>query len=110
VKEFYRRYLQCCNDHRFGELGEFVAERVEINGVPGDLAGYGAGLLSVVDNYPDFHWHLQHVLVEGEWMSARLVDTYTGDDGPRALQEFAFYRVSGGRIVQVWGDLDRDRL
>jgi predicted ester cyclase len=50
------------------------------------------------------------VLVEGEWMSARLVDTYTAGDGPRALQEFAFYRVSGGRIVQVWGDLDRDRL
>jgi hypothetical protein len=33
-------------------------------------------------------------VLEGEWMSARLVDTYTGDDGPQALQEFAFYRVS----------------
>ena len=24
LEAFYRRYLQRCNEHRFGELGEFV--------------------------------------------------------------------------------------
>jgi len=29
---FYRRYLQCCSEHRFGKLGKFVGENVEVNG------------------------------------------------------------------------------
>jgi predicted ester cyclase len=29
---FYRHYLRCCNEHRFGELGEFAGEHVEVNG------------------------------------------------------------------------------
>jgi predicted ester cyclase len=27
-----------------------------------------------------------------------------------SIQEFAVYRVAGGRIIEVWGDLDRIRL
>ena len=26
--DFYRRYIDCCNQHRFEELGEFVAQDV----------------------------------------------------------------------------------
>ena len=29
---FYRRYNACCNEHRFEELGEFVARDVAIDG------------------------------------------------------------------------------
>jgi predicted ester cyclase len=108
---FYRRYLQRCNEHRFEELGEFVDERVEVNGAPHDVRRYGEGLRSVVDAYPDFHWDLQHLLVDGDWMCAHLIDTYTTPDGhPRTLQELAMYHVNDGHIAQVWGDLERRRL
>ena len=44
-------------------------------------------------------------------MSAHLFDTYTTVDGrPAVLQEFSLYRLKDDRIVQVWGDLDPDRL
>jgi hypothetical protein len=29
---FYRRYNACCNEHRFGDLAEFVACDVAIDG------------------------------------------------------------------------------
>jgi predicted ester cyclase len=82
LEAFYRRYLQRCNEHRFDELGEFVDENVEVNG-----------------------------LVDGCWLSAHLVDTGTTPTGRSIdIQEFAIYRVAGGRIIEVWGDLDRIRL
>lgn len=110
-REFYRRYLQRCNEHRFGELDEFVAEDVEINGVPRGLRAYGEGLGSVVEAFPDFHWDLRHLLVDGPWLGAHLVDTGTTPAGRAVeVQEFAVYRMAGDRIVAVWGDLERSRL
>lgn len=109
--EFYRRYLRCCNERRFDDLGEFVAAHVEVNGEPSDLTSYAAGLRSVVETWPDFRWHLQHVLVDGDRLAALLVDTFIGPDGRAAsLQELAMYRLEEGRIVQVWGDLGPERL
>ncbi|TDW77829.1 ester cyclase [Kribbella pratensis] len=111
LDDFYRSYLQRCNEHRFDELGEFVDGSVEVNGVPHDLQRYAGGLQSVVQEYPDFHWELRHLLVDGEWLSAHLIDTYTTSAGRTAsLQELAMYRVADGRIVQVWGDLEHSRL
>jgi predicted ester cyclase len=111
MEKFYRRYLLRCNEHRFEELGEFVDESVEVNGAPHDVRRYAAGLRSVVEQYPDFHWDLQHLLIDGGWLSAHLIDTYTTADGRATrLQEFAVYHVTAGRIDEVWGDLGQDRL
>jgi predicted ester cyclase len=48
-----RRYLQRCNEHRFDELGEFVAE--DVNGPTEGLSRYIAGLRAVVEAFPDDH-------------------------------------------------------
>ncbi|WBQ08216.1 ester cyclase [Kribbella sp. CA-293567] len=80
--DFYRRYLQRCNEYRFEELGEFVAE--DVSGSVAGLDHYVTGLRAVVKAFPDYHWDLQHVLVDGDWLSARLiscrrhVDSVTG--------------------------------
>ncbi|TCC07760.1 ester cyclase [Kribbella soli] len=111
LEEFYRRYLQRCNEYRFEGLGEFIDDRVEVNGAPHDVRRYAAGLRNVVQEYPDFHWDLRHLLIDGGWLSAHLIDTYTAPAGRSvSLQELAMYHVKDGRIVQVWGDLDHARL
>ena len=111
LEAFYRRYLQCCNEHRFDELDEFVDEHVEVNDTVQGLHGYAGGLGAVVQAVPDYHWDLRHLLVDGCWLSAHLVDTGTTPAGRLvSIQEFAMYRVASGRIVEVWGDLDRARL
>ncbi|MFB9238771.1 ester cyclase [Plantactinospora siamensis] len=111
LKAFYRRYLQRCNEHRFDELAEFVAEDVEVNGRPHGLRAYGAGLGDVVEALPDFHWDLRHLLIDGSWLSAHLTDTATSPTGRSVtIREFALYRIVDGRIAQCWGDLERSRL
>ncbi|ADB31048.1 protein of unknown function DUF1486 [Kribbella flavida DSM 17836] len=110
MEAFYRRYLQRCNERRFAELGEFVAEDVEVNGSPAGLAEYAGGLAAVIELVPDFQWELEHLLIDGSWLSARLIDTGTTPTGRSATkQELAMYRLDGGRIVQCWGDLDREQ-
>ena len=108
---FYRRYIDRCNEHRFDELGEFVDQNVEVNGAVHGLRNYAAGLRSVVEAFPDFHWDLQHLLIDDCWLGAHLTDTGTSVAGRRVtIAEFAIYRLAGGRFIAVWGDLDKYRL
>jgi predicted ester cyclase len=122
LADFYRRYIARCNAHRFDELGEFVDDDVRVNDAPCGLGQYGAGLRDVVEAFPDFHWDLRHLLVDGNWLCAHLTDagTHAGTflDVPAtgrriSAAEFAVYRVERGKIVEVWGDLGpalRDQL
>jgi predicted ester cyclase len=96
-----------------------VAEDVEVNGRPRGLEGYVAGLEAVVEAFPDYRWDLQHLLIDGSWLSAHFIDTGTHKGtflGVTATgrfvttQEFAVYRIDGDRIVEVWGTADDLRL
>ena len=75
---FYRRYNACCNEHRFEDLGQFVARDVAIDGTVRGLDAYAAELRAVVRAFQ---------------ATGRSV----------ALPEFAFYRVDAGQIAEVWG-------
>jgi predicted ester cyclase len=111
LKERYQRYLACCNEHRFEDLGDFVASDAGVNGEAVGLSGYVSGLVEVVQAFPDFHWEIEHLVVEQDWLGAHLTDTGTALDGRRIrIQEFALYRFAGDRIAAAWGDLDRWRL
>jgi predicted ester cyclase len=72
---FYRRYLKRCNEHRFDELGEFVAD--DVNGPTEGLSRYIAGLRAVVEAFPDYQWELQRLVIDDQWLAARLYGTGT---------------------------------
>jgi predicted ester cyclase len=118
---FYRRYNACCNEHRFDDLADFVARDVEINGTERGIDVYAENLRSVVRAFPDYRWELRHLLVDPPWIAAHVADTGTHRDAFHGVpatgrsvtaEEFAFYRVDGEKIVEVWGtafgtDLER---
>ena len=115
----YRRYNAACNAHEFDRLGEFVAQRVEVNGEVQGLAAYVRGLEAVVQAFPDYRWNLRHLLVDGCWVAAHFTDTGTHTGAflgvsatGRAVgaQEFAIYRFDAGVIVEVWVTADNLRL
>ncbi len=119
LSAFYRRYIACCNAHEFHRLGEFVASGVQVNGDVQSLPDYIRNLEAVVEAFPDYHWDLQHLLVDDEWVAAHFIDTGThmgtflGVQPTRReviTQEFAFYRVAVDRIVEVWGTADNLRI
>ena len=114
-KALYRRYNACCNAHDFGSLDEFVAEDVVVNGEPVGLAGYQEGLAAIAEAFPDYRWRLDHLLAEGDWLAAHFADSGTHRSDflgvpptGRAIetQEFAFYRLEGGKIAEVWVTAD----
>jgi predicted ester cyclase len=107
LRLFYRRYIDTCNAHRFDALGEFVAPDAVVNDERIGLAGYAAGLQAIIDEIPDFHWELRHLLVDGDWLAAHLFDTGTHASTGRSVStpEFAVYRLADGKIAEVWGDL-----
>jgi predicted ester cyclase len=114
------RYLGRCNEHRFDELDEFVAE--DVNGSAQGLSQYIAGLHAVVEAFPDYQWDLQRLLVDGRWLAARLYGTGTHSGSFRGVtatgrlirtQELVMYRMADGKIIECWGDLGstvRDEL
>jgi predicted ester cyclase len=111
----YERYLACCNENRFDELGEFVDEQVSGSGSVDGLAAYVERVKAVRTGFPDYHWELREVVIEGNAIAARLTGqgTHTGFfDGIAptgrkiTIQELVLYRFADGKIVQCWGDLN----
>ncbi len=117
---FYRRYLTRCNEHRFDDLGEFIAD--DVNGPAEGLDRYIAGLHAVTAAFPVYHWDLHRLLVDGPWLAARLSGTGTHTGTFRGIpatgrrirsQELVISRLADGKIAEVWGDLGstvRDEL
>lgn len=117
---FYRLYLERCNQHLFAELDEFVAK--DVRGSTEGLVNYVAGCFDVVAAFPDYRWRLQHALVDGDWLAARLIGTGTHNGTFRGIaptgrvistQELVMYRFVKGKIAECWGDLHttvRDEL
>jgi aspartyl-tRNA synthetase len=119
LEDFYRRYNRCCNDHDLGSLGAFVADDVMVDGEPRGLAAYVAGLEAVVRAFPDYRWEIRHLLVDPPLVAAHFVDTGThrgeflgvpATGRAVTTQEFAFYRITGDRIREVWVTADDLRL
>jgi predicted ester cyclase len=119
LQSWYGRYNEICNSHRFGELAGYVHADVRVNGDLQGLEDYIAGLESVVAAFPDYRWELKHLVVNGDWVAAHFLDsgqhsgTFLGvPPSGRHIetQEFAFYRVSRGLIVEVWVVADNLRL
>jgi predicted ester cyclase len=114
VVALYERYLACCNEHRFDQLGEFVSEQVSGSGPIDGLTAYIDGVKAVTAGFPDYHWELQDLVVGPDKIAARLIGqgTHTGTFGGIAptgrrisTQELVIYRFADGKIAQVWGDL-----
>jgi len=116
---WYSRYNEICNSHRFGLLADYVHRDVQVNGEVQGLDAYVSGLEAVIAAFPDYRWDLQHLVISGDWLAAHFTDSgrhvgaFLGvpPTGRRVeTQEFAFYRVVSGLIVEVWVAADNLRL
>lgn len=72
-------------------------------------------LEAVLEAFPDYRWNLQHLLIDGSWLAAHFADTGThcgavlgvpATGRAVSMQEFAFYRIAGDRIIEVWATAD----
>ena len=119
LEALYRRYNDACNDHRFDDLGEFVADDVMVDGTRVGLEAYKASLEAVVRAFEDYRWEITGLVIEEPWIAARFhtTGTHTGTflgvpATGRAVttRELAMYRVEDGKWAEVWGTADDVRL
>jgi steroid delta-isomerase-like uncharacterized protein len=112
--DFYERYIETCNRRQWHDLGTFVAESVQVIGKVRPLEDYVDGLQAVVEAFPDFHWTVEELLVDGDRLAARLTNTGTHRgtflDVPAtgrriSTTELAMYHLTDGKITACWGDL-----
>lgn len=111
----YRNYIACLNAQDWPNLGTFVAENAIHNGRPIGLSGYRDMLLRAFREIPDLHFDIDLLTCEPPLIASRLQFNCTpkGEffglpiNGKRvSFAENVFYRVSDGKIEEVWSVID----
>ena len=110
LREFYLRYIEELNAHRFDRMDEFINDRTTLNGEPATREDLLAVQRADVDAVPDLHWELKELLFDGDRLAARLVNTGTPvkewlgvapTGASFEIVEFAVYQVRDGRFVHM---------
>lgn len=96
-------------------MAEFAHDEVFMNGTPVAREDMMAEFRRHTDAVPDLSWEIQELLVDGNRVAARLIDTGTpvapwnGLDPTGATVTFAetaFYEVVDGRFKHMWYLMD----
>jgi predicted ester cyclase len=116
LEAHYRRYIQCLNERRLDEMHLFYHDELLYNGARMTRAQWRAQAIEATfAAMPDFQWNIQQIVIQGEWIAVRLIDTGmlarewlrlrpTG----RSVRfgENVFYRFRAGRTDEVWSVFD----
>jgi predicted ester cyclase len=119
ISEMYVAYLGACNSRAWDTIPAFVCPSVLVNGVQRSRAQYVDDIRKTIAVFPDYTWELRHIVEQAPWLAVHLHDTGTrhqpflgapGDLSPVETDEFAMYRITNGRIAELWGTADNARL
>ena len=117
LRDFYLRYVELANKREFARMADFAHEEVIMNGTPVKMADMVAEFHKHIDAVPDLHWEIQDLVVEGDQVAARLIDTGTPAKEWNGLAptgksvtitETAFYRIEDGRFKHMSYLMDID--
>ncbi|WP_052852681.1 ester cyclase [Streptomyces avicenniae] len=110
LRGFYLRYIEALNAHEFDHMDRFIHDLTTLNGEPGTREDVLAVQRHDVDAVPDLHWELKELLLDGDRLAARLVNTGTpvkewlgvpATGASFEIVEYAVYQVRDGRFVHM---------
>jgi predicted ester cyclase len=119
ILRMYTAYLTACNDRAWETIAGFVHFSVLVNGIQRTQEQYVDDIRKTIAVFPDYAWELRHTVEQAPWLAVHLHDTGTrrqaflgapGDLSPVETDEFAMYRITDGRIAELWGSSDNARL
>ncbi|MFF5181446.1 ester cyclase [Micromonospora sp. NPDC000316] len=119
LRDFYLRYVELANKREFDRMADFAHDEVIMNGTPVKMADMVAEFYRHVDAVPDLHWEIQELVVEGDRVAARLIDTGTPVKEWNGLTptgksvrfaETAFYEIQDGKFKNMWYLMDTDTV
>jgi predicted ester cyclase len=112
MREWYAVFLDACNRHDLDEVRSFLDPGVRRAHLPGGADAWLDDLADLFHGFPDWQWRRIQLLVEDDRVAAHLrgsgthLGPYRGIAPTRRhanVAEFAFYRISSGRIVEYSG-------
>jgi steroid delta-isomerase-like uncharacterized protein len=115
----YLSYLEYCNKHDFDGMATFYAPIIKIGGVPMDPVAVTAQFAPLITAFPDWHWEMRHILVDGDDVVVHFTvtgthrGTFRGNEatGRRvSVSEFTLYHLEDGKFAEVWDLLDMDAI
>lgn len=110
LKDWYLRYVAALNAHEFDGMDEFIADEVVLNGDPGTRDDVIAVQKHDIDAVPDLHWEVKELLFDRDRIAVHAINTGTPvkewlgvppSGTSFEITEYAIYKVSNGRFVQM---------
>lgn len=110
LRAWYLRYAAALNAHEFDGMDEFINDEVLLGGVPGTRDDVVDTLKGIVDAVPDIHWEVEELLLDGDGIAVRAINTGTPakdwlgvppTGASFKIVEYAIYKVRDGRFVHM---------
>ena len=119
IREFYGRYVDAINGHRWDQIGEFMADEVVSHGVTVTREQGVAAFASITDAMPDYQVELKHLTISGDTIGSHAITRGTpvkewlgvAPTGKAIeIDEVTVYRIRDGRFIQMSNVWDIDAL
>ena len=117
-RSLYLSYLEYCNVHDFDRMASFYASTIKVNDVPMDPAAVAGQFEPLISAFPDWHWEIRHLVVDGDYVAVHFTVTGTHRGAFQgivpvvgcAISEFTLYRLEEGKFAEVWDLADVDAV
>ena len=118
-RSLYLAYLKCCNEHDLDGMASFYTPTIKVNDVPMEPAAVTAQFAPVISAFPDWHWEIRHLVVDGDYIALHFTvtgthrGTFQGIEATGrqvTISEFTLYRVEDGKFTEVWDLTDMDAV
>ena len=110
LRSLYLSYLECCNEHDVDGMSSFYTSTIKVNDISMDPAAVAAQFPPLFSAFPDWHWEIRHLVVEGDNIAVHFTVTGTHRGVFREIEatgrrvttsEFTLYRVEGDKFDEV---------
>ena len=119
LRSLYLSYLECCNEHDVDRMASFYTSTIKVNDVPMGPAGVAAQFAPLFSAFPDWHWEMRHLVVDGDYIALHFTVTGTHRGSFQGIKatgrrvttvEFTLYRLEDDRFAEVWDLTDMDAV
>ncbi len=100
-------------------MASFYTSTIKVNDVPMDPAAVTAQFAPLISAFPDWHWEIRHIVVDGDNIAVHFTVTGTHRGAFQGIEatgrrvtasEFTLYSLEDGKFAEVWDLVDMDAV
>ena len=100
-------------------MASFYTPTIKVNDVPMDPAAVTAQFAPLISAFPDWHWEMRHLVVDGDNIAVHFTVTGTHRGAYQGIEatgrqvtvsEFTLYHLEDGKFAEVWDHTDMDAV